>query len=118
MLRSTESVVSGSVALHFMMPWSRDTAPTNLNVHTPDTGYAEMRAYLANIGYSPHSVSQIGLTPIGPNPSYVNSAVEEVTRMMKGDMTIDLMETRPGDNAFEPIFNYQVESQCELISEV
>ena len=99
-LRSCDAAISGSSALHLLLPASSTTwTPNDLDLYVPHRYMKKFTARLHHFGYQ----------PLARNPrnhsNYSSSHILNIHKFLRGDITIDVIESRT-DASFSPIFQF------------
>ena len=89
-LASTETVISGSQALHFMMPpYNHSWAPADMDMYTSLKGYEELIKYIGDKGYKMLSDGEKKQNNYTITKGF--GGIQFVTTMIRGDSRIDII---------------------------
>ncbi|KIO11585.1 hypothetical protein M404DRAFT_126231 [Pisolithus tinctorius Marx 270] len=108
-LRMCDAVISGSTALHLLLPENTtEWTPTDLNIYVPEHCYPHLRILLKHQCYKilrKHKTTAI----------YSQSAIASVITWVKGNRHIDIVVSNT-DVAVSPIFQFHSTAVMNFIS--
>jgi hypothetical protein len=113
-LASTETVISGSQTLHFMMPpYNHSWAPADMDMYTSLKGYEELIKYMGHKGYKMISDGKQKQSDYTTGRGI--GGIQFVTTMIRGDSRIDIIVSAR-ISPIVPIFHFHSTVVTNFIS--
>ena len=110
MLSQLRAVVSGSAALHFMLPPKlTDWTPKDLDIYAPYTHHISLYARMLDLGYS------ITDEHDSDNPPYSDSLIKQVATLSNGTCKVHVIFSKC-ETAFAPIFEFHSTAVMNFVS--
>ena len=110
MLKDLRAVISGSAALHLMLPPKfTNWTPQDLDIYAPYTHHISLYARLLNMGYS------ITDEHDSDEPPYSDSLIKQVATLSNGTRQIHVIFSKC-ETAFTPIFEFHSTAVMNFIS--
>lgn len=119
-LRLSHTIISGSIALYFMLPLNAHIwTPSDMDLYTTTNGYSKIMAFLIIHGYDLVAEFTGAQRPRGFGEHHIvyemGYAIQQVIKMHKGDHTIDIIISQTS-SPLSPIFHFHSTAVMNFIS--